>query len=316
MVDMTLIAAQQSPATIPTGWYPFGWHGIGLQLPQEWNLARHEGDARRGALVFSDLHGACFTLRWHAARRRPPWRTSSPERDLAKTLQRLRNRAEIEPLAGGRAFRVLSALPRLSPSSQKSGVGRTLTLLADSHRVYEIELHERGAEAYGQLLEALLRELAAPTVLEPTHSTTQRENTRWFWSVFGAQGWVPAWSRLRRASFLPGETALEFSSSHGARDRLESRSLADRLLSGRPLRAWANRSISLVFGGTARNFGKSAVTPDTLHWVEHDPRQLSCTWRSPRRWRLSALTHEIVITHDPEANRIHWTHHCEPVKNE
>jgi hypothetical protein len=64
----------------PQHWYRFGWRGFSLILPNDWNLQLHDGNDKKGALVFSDLRCPRVELRWQSPR--------EPEAVARKTLQR------------------------------------------------------------------------------------------------------------------------------------------------------------------------------------------------------------------------------------
>jgi hypothetical protein len=49
-------------------WVPFGWHGIGIEIPAEWNPGKIGGDAKSGSVRLDDATAIRMELEWREAR--------------------------------------------------------------------------------------------------------------------------------------------------------------------------------------------------------------------------------------------------------
>lgn len=259
----------------PAGFSRFAWHGIALALPDSWNLAFHAGDARKGMLRFADLRAVRLELRWKSPPRLARLLRRPPEQALAHTITSLRPKENVETLPSG-GFRV----------ARENG---RLILAADQRRLYELSFFSPAA-------------LEEEAVIQDFLTTTPplAETALWPWSVYGAQGPVPARARLIKTSLLPGESRLLFR-HRGHRIELAARSLADRLLAipgpagQSALRAWAT-TLPFIRDHAAGHWQENG---QHVQYRVHELRFL----RKPRE-------HDFKFAHDPLTNQIRWTHHA------
>jgi hypothetical protein len=198
-----------------------------------------------------------------------------------------------------RVLRTLSGHRRVGENAAWfSRGGRDGLLLADARRLYE--LFFPAATEGGQAAAVAEHFLAA--------TPANAAGAEWRWSVYGAEGAVPAWARLKKASLLPGETRLAFGGwLPGGGVTLGAYSLAAQRLAdvppgpagaagGEALRAWATRHHPVV-----RRFPGG-------RWEEGLAGELSYVVLSRGRWRRGM---RLTLRHDPGSNRIHWTHRAD-----
>jgi hypothetical protein len=253
-----------------------GWQGFTLLVPEDWNLHLHDGDWRGGAILFADLRSTRLEVRWQGA--------TEPRKVVAKTVRGIRRNhpeSQVEEISTS-AVRI----------TQSNGI---LLLAAGGTRRYELHWPATADDApqsgMGVTTQDFLDGLSA--------NEGRASPGAYFWSIYGASGWVPAAARLRKASLLPGATTLSFKNKSGT-VALGAFSMADRLLAGRSLREWATTAIALIrehSGG---------------HWNEADDQ---ATFTAPtRRWWRN-FRHMLVFRHDRVANRIVWSHHFQPMRD-
>jgi hypothetical protein len=69
MPDRTETQPQTSPGPPPAGFKLLAWEGVGLYVPQRWEIGRHEGDHRRGFFRVDDESRVVIQARWWTAER-------------------------------------------------------------------------------------------------------------------------------------------------------------------------------------------------------------------------------------------------------
>ena len=162
----------------------------------------------------------------------------------------------------------------------------------DRRRAYELHFPRQAAEP------ALMRRLVDEfrRSLAPLADTAGDQE--WFWSIYGAQGWVDRRARLLQASLLPGATRLHFRLP-GLRPRwlrLGSFSRADQLRSDDDNLSLPQLALSLM---------PELRTLKDAQWTDQgDDATLqarSLLWPL-RRW------HRASFHHDGAANTIRWRH--------
>lgn len=255
---------------IPPGFHRIGWRGALIALPENWNLRLHGGTENAGALVFADLRTPRFELRWQRPRalsRKPP---------AAMLEEKCARLQKSQPAAIVRKIK-----PDVIEITQPSG--RTVLAAADD-RLYE--LHWPGENSPGNQMTGYF--LAAQSLLA---GKPER-----FWSLYGAQGWLPAHANLQKATLLPGRTTLAFRAGP-SRFTLGSVSLADRLLKSQTLAVWAAGAIPLLSRHAAGMWQEGP---------EH------ATFIAPTRRRFQQFTHRLTLQHDQTHNRICWQHYFGP----
>jgi hypothetical protein len=239
-------------------------------LPDNWNLRIHGGTDKTGALVFADLRQPRFELRWQTPR-------AFPRKTTLTLLQK--KLAALHKTIPARAVKLLDA-----DSARITQPDRATVLLAANNRLYELHW-PTAPQSVNEITDDFRRTVP---LLEgkPDH----------FWSLYGAQGWLPANARLKKTSILPGATTLTFR-DNPSQFTLGSVSLADRLLKIHSLRDWAAAAIPLI----ARH--------PTGTWEEAPDR---ATFTANTRRHLRRFTHRLTLQHDLPNNRICWQHHFTP----
>jgi hypothetical protein len=123
----------------------------------------------------------------------------------------------------------------------------------------------------------------------------------WYWSLYGAAGWLPKTARLTAASLLPGAVRLTFRHKRLLPELtiLGSFSRADQLREDLPLKQLA---LSLL----------PELRPlKNQHWTEAES---TATLTATPRFSLPLFprTHTFTLTHDHDNNRLPWTHRTAP----
>ena len=208
----------------------FAWAGFSLEVPVEWNLSVAHGDTDRGTIAFADLRAEQLEVRWQSGRPRGLARRLS---QLVAKMRRLK--AAVTAVAG-------------RESAWKIDHGnRWIVLLHIAQRLYEISGPGSGPAA------------------EILASFTDAQNAELYrWRVYGIDAAAPAKWKLKKISLLPGASHLEFQRRGLSRSRLRvgSWSMADRLLAGGSLKAWATAKLPLVSrhpGGRWESRGEGIV---------------------------------------------------------
>lgn len=61
-----------APESVPAGYKLLAWEGVGLYVPQRWEMGRHEGDHKRGLFRVDDESRVVIQARWWSAERPVP----------------------------------------------------------------------------------------------------------------------------------------------------------------------------------------------------------------------------------------------------
>lgn len=272
---------------VPPGTARLGWMGFALALPEKWNLSLHSPAAtmaRQGLLVFSDLRGPAFEIRWQTPRKLKLLR-ADPRQALQRAAAKLRRRGTVDLQADACLL-------------QKKG----LALVAGPRHLFELHCPrnpELIAEIARDFRVTLLQLAAGP----------------WLWSVYGVHAWLPPTVRLCDIAMRAGDCRLKFRIPAAREARtaagfplgngdgtltLAGFSLAHQILRNRSLRAWAGTELTHV-----RDHPEGT-------WEESGDQ---ASWRTRTRRLGRLIAHETHIRHDPLHNRIHWTHLQQHVKN-
>lgn len=210
-------------------WGPFRWHGIGLEIPEEWNPGKIVGDPKSGNVRLDDAETIRIELEWKVAEG-----DASIEQivdryieGLAKTAQKEKKSLNVErdPSALD-----LSGLPfeSLTYFSWRSGLDvHTLACYSDlSDRLLFVRIMVKPDEDGSELIERVFRSLT-DTAVEAAQD----------WSLFGLQVTSPAGYQLEEYDLKSGHIRLQFASGKSILqvDRL---SLAKALLRETTLGDW------------------------------------------------------------------------------
>lgn len=66
------IPSLPGPEVVPAGFKLLAWEGVGLYVPQRWEMGRHEGDHKRGLFRVDDESRVVIQARWWTAERPVP----------------------------------------------------------------------------------------------------------------------------------------------------------------------------------------------------------------------------------------------------
>jgi hypothetical protein len=166
-----------------------------------------------------------------------------------------------------------------------------LLLASRGKRRYELHWPGPADDSREQITDIITRDFL-------DHLAANDGRPEYFWSIYGAAGWIPKGARLRKASLLPGATTLSFQDKSGT-IVLGAFSMADRLLGASLLREWAGRTIALI----GQNPGG--------RWEESVDQ---ATFSADCRRVFRHFRHILIFRHDRAANRIVWSHHFGPLR--
>jgi len=218
-------------AKAPLEWSDFGWQGIRLQVPEEWNLGRVSGNHQNGYARLDDAQ---------IVRAEIEWRESKPR--ISEPVPALVDRY----------------IDSLDKKAKKTGmsfsVQRRAKFLRDKRwvegREYEVFTWEADFRAYNLALKfasgriALLRVLArldedlgeVVNAIFPSLRDDSQED-RWFWSVYGLRFSMPEEYRLESHELKSGHIQLSFQKDKHV-CRVQRLSLAQMLLKEGELEDW------------------------------------------------------------------------------
>ncbi|MBI4531285.1 MAG: hypothetical protein HY709_07155 [Candidatus Latescibacteria bacterium] len=218
-----------------TDWYTFGWHGITIRLPTEWNLGKIGGDTRRGVSGYLRLDDA------EIVRVEIEWRAAKPKAEVSieKFVDRYTETLSKKAKAKGTLF----------------AVQRQVSLI-DTPEEHECFIWEADFRAYNfarrcstcgrvVLLRVLTRpgedaSFVVPSIFASLTDHPANESTT-YWGVYDLAFTLPAGLTLEEYSLKSGHLAFRF--EKGRESRSGSR-VVGRSGSG------AGRSGESTVGGT------------------------------------------------------------------
>jgi hypothetical protein len=217
------------------GRYDFGWHGVRLRVPEEWELGRVDGDAKSGYARLDDAQMVRAEVEWRA----PPERgLRRPVEDLVdRYIDNLRKKAD----KAGMDFSVERRAKFLKDKRWLEGTEYETFLWEADYRAYNLA---RACPDCGRVV--LLRVLARrgedeeqlvndvlPTLEDhPRHEAT-------YWSLYGLTFHVPPGFELTESDLKSGHVKLTFEKDGGAHTlRVHRLSMAHMLLRKTGIADW------------------------------------------------------------------------------
>lgn len=214
-----------------TGWSDFGWQGLRLRVPEDWNLGRVEGDRRSGYARLDDPEIVRVELEWRTAREgvREPVETLV-DRYLA-SLEKKATKSGMR-FAAQRRTRFLADHGGLKGSEHETFTweadfrAHNLALRTPAGRIVLLRLLSRLDERPSSVAETVCRSLQ--------DLSTESE---WPWSVYGMTFRVPGELTLESHKLRSGHIQLSFERGKEI-CRVQRLSLAAMLLKGATMAEW------------------------------------------------------------------------------
>jgi len=210
---------------------PFGWHGIEIEVPESWELARY------GAGYASLDDGAALRLhvRWNHARYSPKL--------MANALRRY-ERSLRKAAKGKLRFEATDAGALAQPQREDQGAvayewaSDTAAMGLAWHsqatgRLILIEVLFPGRRAEKALARRILRS-----------ARDRREDGRRLWAVYGFAFLAPGHYNLHRPELAPGRLRFELRADSNAWLRVERWAMASHGLGRAPLEDWPRELIA------------------------------------------------------------------------
>jgi hypothetical protein len=285
-------------------WTEFGWQGIRLRVPDDWNLGRMEGDHRSGYVRLDDAEVVRAELEWRPAK--------EPGREPVTALvDRYVDSLEKKARKAGMAF---TARRRARFLKDRSWLAdrecETFTWEAD-FRAYNLALNTGSGRIV--LLRVLTRLDESPSGLVEAVCRSLDDHSQaadWFWSVYGLEFSMPADFRLETHELKSGHLQLSFEKDKQV-CRVQRLSLAQVLLKGVELADWypfffkkqlRDMNVEVVaepvrghpglrVAGRPRSRWRQLLRP--LPWVNPRPR----LYMDSRVWHCEATDKICVVDH-------------------
>lgn len=213
-------------------WADFGWQGIRLRVPEEWNLGRVEGNHQSGYVRLDDAELVRAECEWRMLK--------EPDREPLEILvDRYLSSLQRKAQKGKISFSVQRHLKFRGDQSWLAGRewevfsweadyrAHNLALKTDGGRVALVRLLSRLDERPMEVFESVCRSLE-----------DQFRQERWFWSVYGLSFWMPAEFRLESHELRSGHIQLSFEQQDKQLCRIQRLSLARLLLKEVELVDW------------------------------------------------------------------------------
>lgn len=224
------------------GWKQFGWQGIAVDVPADWELHRHSGDHKAGYAALDDGEDMRLQVRWTQAKRRGNAIAEAIAhygKSLSKTC---RGQIGFEPYDAGyvpkklRQGRELEAF-RWETDRVAYGLGWHS---AASRRVVLMEVLFSGNTEDRRQAHRILR----------TAAECDRDAAR-LWSVYGFAFSTPASYNLERPDLAPGRLRFLFRESRRSWLRVERWAVASQWRGKTALEQWPGELLK-VMGVTPR----------------------------------------------------------------
>ena len=270
-------------AKAQVGWTDFGWQGIRLRVPEDWNLGRVDGSPQSGYVRLDDAEIVRVEIEW----RTPRSRTHEPVEGLIdRYLYGLQKRAK----KAGVTFAVQRRAKFLKNTRWLEGREyETFTWKADFH-AFNLALKASGGRIVLVRVLSLPGEDLGETIEQLLGSLEDRAaDERWLWSVYGLRFSMPADFKLESHELKSGHIQLSFEKGKQL-CRVQRLSMAQLLLKGQELLHWypvffkkqlrdvqvevaaedVKGHLGLRVTGTPRSRWRQLLRP--LPWVNPRPR--------------------------------------------
>lgn len=213
------------------GWSDFGWQGLRLRVPDDWNLGRVEGDRRSGYARLDDPEIVRVELEWRTANARV--------REPVETLvDRYLASLEKKATKSGVRFSAQRRARFLSDRRWLEGSEHELFTWEADFRAHNLALRSGAGRIVLLRLLSRLDERPSPAVETVCRSLQDLSaEAEWPWSVYGMTFTVPAELTLESHKLRSGHIQLSFERGKEI-CRVQRLSLAAMLLKGAALADW------------------------------------------------------------------------------
>jgi hypothetical protein len=210
-------------------WMPFSWHGIRIEIPEEWNPGKIVGDPKSGNVRLDDTEIIRVELEWKSAEgdNRVDRIVDRYIEGLAKQAQKEKRSLNVERRIDSLALTDLPFDDVTTFSWRSSFDVHTLACYSDlSDRLIFVRVMSRPEEDATELLQRVFGSLG-DTAIEAEQS----------WSLFGLEVTSPPGYGLEEYDLKSGHIRLQFGSGKSIL-QVDRISLANALLSGISLSDW------------------------------------------------------------------------------
>lgn len=218
--------------------HDFGWQGVRLRVPSEWELGRVDGDMSSGYARLDDARMVRAEVEWRAA---PVRGARRPLSDLVdRYIEQLQKKAD----KSGMDFSVRRQARFLKDKRWLEGSEHETFIWEADYRAYNLAracpecqriVLLRVLAPVGENAEALVNEVLPSLEDHPRQSDGDRR----FWSVYGMRFLTPEDFVLKEHQLKSGHISLTFEKDGGARTlRIHRLSMAQMLLKDRKLVEW------------------------------------------------------------------------------
>lgn len=252
-------------------WTDFGWQGVHLRVPDEWNLGKVDGDAKSGYARLDDAEIVRAELEW---RNTPDKGRTRPVSDLVdRYLDNLSKKAEKTdtPFSVTRRAKFLRDKRWLEGSEYEAFTWQAdylaynlARICPDCGRIILMRILAKSGENFEQLADEIFRSLVC-----------HDQDGQSFWSVYGMSFSVPDDLVLSKHELKSGHIQLMFEKKH-TNCRVQRISMAQMLLKNATLAEWYPN----FFRKSLRDFNY-----ELKETVVGDHPGLRITGRPKSRWR-------------------------------
>jgi len=274
----------------------FGWQGIALDVPSEWELASFDGDGTNGTASLDDGTRVRVRVRWSSGQGRVPRVEAAIARYKRSLLKASRKRVAFDTLDVG----------FLPPGFRRDKATLPFRWEHDS-AAYGVAWHCRTCQRTA-LLEVAVPSLKAgrKTAREILCSATcHRDDDRQLWAAYGFAFLAPESYNLVKPDLRPGRLMFSFEGSKGRWLRVERWSMASQLLRDAPIERWPEEVTAALPGGRpgtcedeptsvsgceGRRFSAAPPRRGLSRFLGRAPRMEGVVWYNPDSDKMVAVT--------------------------
>jgi len=212
-------------------WADFGWQGIRLRVPEEWNLGKVDGDRDSGYVRLDDAEIVRAEIEWRTVKGRVDGSVGALVDRYIENLEKKAKKADMSFAVQRRAKflgdkRWLEGRDYETFTWEADFRAYNLAIRTDKSRILLLRVLTRLDEKPGDHVEAIFSSLE-----------DRFQEDAWFWSVYGLAFLMPADFKLESHELKSGHIQLSFEKEKEI-CRVHRLSLAQLLLKERELSDW------------------------------------------------------------------------------
>lgn len=215
------------------GWEDFGWQGLRLHVPTDWNLGRVDGDAEKGYARLDDAEIVRAEIEWRKLKGRE---VGVPLSDLVdRYLKGLKKKAD----KAGAGFEVQRRARFLREKQWLDGYDYELFTWDADFRAFNLALRFISTQRVVLLRILAQRDEDMADVVDRVFRSLRDEadSDKYLWCVYGLRFFMPAEFALAGHELKSGHIQLRF--EKGRREcRVHRLSMAQLLLKGSDVEQW------------------------------------------------------------------------------